>query len=313
METLYAGGKFMGEGQGGESTGVLKAYLDYLLVEKGLSLNTHESYERDLLRYFRFVGSSDAALLACVTERDIIDYLGRLREEGLKSTSVNRALAAIKGFFRYLVREGLIPASPLAEIRHAKVWMRLPDTLSRTEMETLLSQPRPEKPEGFRDRAILEFLYATGLRVSELVSLGLEGVNWQVGYVRTVGKGGKGRIVPLGKIAYGITREYLDRVRPLLLKNSRSDRLFLTRRGCGFTRQGMWKLIKKYAAQAGLEKKVYPHTFRHSFATHLLEGGADLRAVQLMLGHADIGTTEIYTHVTRQRLREVHRRFHPRG
>ncbi len=191
--------------------------------------------------------------------------------------------------------------------------MRLPGTLSREEMECLLEKPADATPAGIRDRAILELLYASGIRVSELATLTLNRVNRQMGFLVTVGKGRKERIVPVGQSALQWLARYIDQVRPSLLKKKTSNILFLNRSGAGFTRQGLWKLIKKYARMSGLEKKVHPHTFRHSFATHLLEGGADLRSVQVMLGHTDISTTQIYTHVTRERLKEIHKKYHPRG
>ncbi|MDZ4163711.1 MAG: site-specific tyrosine recombinase XerD [Smithellaceae bacterium] len=292
---------------------VLEDYLNYLLVEKGAALNTIESYSRDLHRYLACVNSSGSGELGGVTEEEVISFIVTWKGEGLSTNSVNRALAALRGFYKYLLREQIVDYSPVADLEHAKVWSRLPGTLSRAEMELLLSQPARNTSTGLRDAAIMELLYATGLRVSELIALHLNSINWQVGYLQAIGKGDKSRIVPIGQSAYSLLKEYLEQARPLFLKGGRSDKIFLTRLGGGFTRQGLWKVIKQYAARAGLGQKVYPHTFRHSFATHLLEGGADLRAVQVMLGHADISTTQIYTHITRERLKEVHKRFHPRG
>jgi integrase/recombinase XerD len=226
---------------------------------------------------------------------------------------VNRALAAIRGFYKYLLREKKVEFTPVAHVELAKVWMRLPDVLSREEMELLLAQPKAATPAEIRDSAMLELLYATGIRVSELVGLTVNSINWHVGYLVARGKGEKERIVPVGRTAYDRVKRYLDGARPLLLKREENDRLFLNHMGQGMTRQGLWKIVKKYAVKAGLGKRVHPHTFRHSFASHLLAGGADLRSVQIMLGHADISTTQIYTHVTRERLKEVHRKFHPRG
>jgi integrase/recombinase XerD len=226
---------------------------------------------------------------------------------------MNRKLAAIRGFYKYLLREARLEENPLARVQIARTWMRLPGTLSREEMETLLGQPAEATPAGIRDRAILELLYASGIRVSELATLTLNRVNRQMGFLVTVGKGRKERIVPVGRSALQWLARYIEQARPVFLKKRTSSVLFLNRSGEGFTRQGLWKLIKKYARMANLERKVHPHTFRHSFATHLLEGGADLRSVQVMLGHADIATTQIYTHVTRDRLKEIHKKFHPRG
>ncbi len=292
---------------------ILEDYLNYLLVEKGVALNTLEAYRRDLIRYLAGVKGDGSGSLDSVTEADVISFMARWRNDGLSPNSVNRALAAIRGFYRYLLREKILYSSPLTDLQQAKVWARLPGTISRLEMELLLAQPAKNTTRGLRDAAIMELLYATGLRVSELVGLNLNSINWQVGCLHTVGKGGKGRIVPIGQTAYRLLRDYLEQARPIFLQDKKCNEIFLTRLGGGFTRQGLWKIIKYYAAMAGIAKKVYPHTFRHSFATHLLEGGADLRAVQAMLGHSDISTTEIYTHVTRERLREIHQRYHPRG
>lgn len=291
---------------------LLDKYLDHLLVERGFSLNTVEAYGRDLRRYLNCVKPVSPSL-AEVSQEDLLSFMARWRHDGLSTNSVNRALAAIRGFHRYLMREGLAKTSPAIDLPDAKAWLKLPGTISKAEMELLLAQPAKNTIRGLRDAAIMELLYATGLRVSELIGLQLNHVNWQVGYVQTVGKGGKGRIVPIGRHAYLSLQEYLNQARPILLKDSKSNMIFITRLGGGFTRQGLWKIVREYAKEVGMDNKVHPHTFRHSFATHLLEGGADLRAVQAMLGHADISTTEIYTHISRQRLREIHQQFHPRG
>jgi len=236
-----------------------------------------------------------------------------LKEQGLAPNSMNRSLAALRGFYKYLLREKKLTDNPLAHIERARVWMRLPNVLGREEMERLLLQPDSSTTAGLRDKAMLELLYATGIRVSELIGLTVQSINWQMGYLVALGKGDKERVVPMGLLASEQVKGYLEVARPLLLKGRTSNLLFLNRLGTGLTRQGFWKIVNKYAFQANLAKKVHPHTFRHSFATHLLEGGADLRSVQLMLGHADIATTQIYTHVTRNHLKEVHRRYHPRG
>lgn len=288
-------------------------YMTFLSVEKGASLHTLDAYSRDLNRHIAFLRTLGREGWADVTTDDMLSFLTRLREEGLKARSTNRALAALRGFYRFLLREGVREENPLADIHHGKVWMHLPDTVSRQEMENLLRQPGLDRPEAVRDTAMLEMLYASGLRVSELASLTLGSINWQVGYLVAFGKGGKERVVPVGRVALSVLRRYVEEVRPALLKGGDTDVLFLNRQGRGLSRQGLWKLVRRYAERAGIRKKVYPHTFRHSFATHLLEGGADLRSVQLMLGHADISTTQIYTHVTRERLKDVHSRFHPRG
>ncbi|HQL91226.1 MAG TPA: site-specific tyrosine recombinase XerD [Syntrophales bacterium] len=292
---------------------LVEEYLHFLAVERGASLNTLEAYSRDLGQFLDYVRGSGVASPLAVSPERVTAFLGGLRGQGLSSASVNRKLAAIRGFYKYLLREARLEENPLARVETARAWMRLPGALSREEMESLLGQPAESTPAGIRDRAMLELLYATGIRVSELATLTLNRVNRQMGFLVTVGKGRKERIVPVGQSALGWLGRYIEQSRPVFLKKRTSNALFLNRSGERFTRQGLWKLIKKYAKMAGLERKVHPHTFRHSFATHLLEGGADLRSVQVMLGHADISTTQIYTHVTRERLKEVHKRFHPRG
>lgn len=288
-------------------------YINFLAIEKGLALNTLEAYSRDLNRYSEFMEVRGKREIVEIKSDDIIMYLGNLRNNGLTANSVNRALAAMRGFYKYLIREGVIEENPVASIELGKIWMRLPDTLSRDEMNILLEQPETDTPLGMRDKAMLELLYATGIRVSELITLTMNSINWQVGYLVVVGKGSKERIVPIGQSALDVLNNYMEQARPLLLRGRMTGTLFVNRSGSGLTRQGFWKIIKKYATKAGLAKKVYPHTFRHSFATHLLEGGADLRSVQVMLGHSDIATTQIYTHVTRERLKDIHKRYHPRG
>jgi integrase/recombinase XerD len=296
-----------------EDSARVDEYLNFLAVERGASLNTLEAYSHDIRQFIEFAAAEGVASVLEVKAEHATAFLGELREQGLSSTSMNRKLAAIRGFFKYLLREAKLDENPLARIQIARTWMRLPGTLSREEMETLLDQPVEATPAGIRDRAILELLYATGIRVSELTTLTLNRVNRQMGFLVTVGKGRKERIVPVGQSALEWLARYIDQVRPAFLKRKTSNVLFLNRSGEGFSRQGLWKLIKKYARMAGLERKVHPHTFRHSFATHLLEGGADLRSVQVMLGHTDISTTQIYTHVTRDRLKEIHKKYHPRG
>jgi len=288
-------------------------YLNFLAIEKGLSLNTLEAYSRDLNRYSEFMENRGITNIREITSDDVISYLGSLRKNGLTANSVNRGLAAVRGFYKYLLRENVMDENPVANIELAKIWMRLPDTLSKDEMNLLLEQPEAKTLLGIRDRAMLELMYATGIRVSELISLTVNSINWQVGYLVVVGKGSKERIVPVGKSAIDYMTQYVNEGRVKLLKGKRTNFFFVNRSGNGLTRQGFWKIIKKYATKSGLHKKVHPHTFRHSFATHLLEGGADLRSVQVMLGHSDISTTQIYTHVTRERLKEIHKKYHPRG
>lgn len=291
----------------------LDSYLNYLTVEKGLSRNTLEAYGRDLARYADFVVRRGVDSWKAVTPEVLVGYLETERKGGLSAVSMNRHLIAIRGFHKYLMQEKRAETSPVSHIELAKGWMRLPDTLSREEMETLLRQPGRETPTGMRDTAMMELIYATGLRVSELIALDMNHINWQVGYLIAFGKGGKERIVPIGRVAYEAVKMYVEEVRPRMLKGKMTDVLFLNRRGERLTRQGFWKIVRGYSLKAGLLKKVHPHTFRHSFASHLLEGGADLRSVQMMLGHADISTTQIYTHVSGERLKSIHKKCHPRG
>ena len=292
---------------------ILTRYLNHLLIERGMAQNTLEAYRRDLCRYFQFLQQKDLTKLQEAKPEVIIEYLVQIKSDGLSANSMNRALAALRGFYKYLIQEKIIGQSPLANIELAKVWMRLPDTLSKEEMNVILIQPGNQTAAALRDTAMLELLYATGIRVSELINLTMNSVNWQVGFLVVMGKGSKERIVPIGKTAYDCTRLYVDKARPQLIQKKNTDILFLNRFGTKFTRQGLWKIVIRYAQKAGLKKKVHPHTFRHSFASHLLEGGADLRTVQVMLGHADISTTQIYTHITKERLKEIHAKYHPRG
>jgi integrase/recombinase XerD len=288
-------------------------YLNYLLIEKGSSSHTLEAYGRDLGSFITHLRACGLSRIEDVVPENVISYLAEQRGKGLCSKSVNRQLAAIRGLYKFLIREGKVEGNPLANIGRAKDWMHLPGVLSREEMERLLTSPDSIGAASLRDKAMLELLYATGIRVSELIGLTLNGVNWQVGYLLVMGKGGKERIVPFGRCAYDSLSRYVESARPALMKRKQNDIIFLNRSGEGFSRQGFWKMVKKYAGLAGIKQKVHPHTFRHSFATHLIEGGADLRSVQTMLGHADISTTQIYTHVTRERLQDVHRKYHPRA
>jgi len=292
---------------------LLTRYLNHLLIERGVAQNTLEAYGRDLRRYYQFLQQKDLTKLQDVKPEVIIEYLVQIKADGLSANSMNRALAALRGLYKYLIQEKIIGQSPLVNIELAKVWMRLPDTISKEEMNVILIQPGNQTAAALRDTAMLELLYATGIRVSELINLTMNSINWQVGFLVVMGKGSKERIVPIGKTAYDCTRLYVDKARPQVMQKKNTDVLFLNRFGTKFTRQGLWKIVIRYAKKAGLQKKVHPHTFRHSFATHLLEGGADLRTVQVMLGHADISTTQIYTHITKERLKEIHKKYHPRG
>jgi integrase/recombinase XerD len=288
-------------------------YLNFLTVERGLSRHTLDAYSRDLNRYMSFIHNSGIHAMADVTADIVISYLTRIKQDGLNARSVNRALAAVRGFYKFLIHEKKIDANPFANIEQSKVWSRLPDTLSKEEMNLLLGAPGSKTPRALRDTAMMELMYATGIRVSEIITLTMNNINWQVGYVIVMGKGSKERIVPIGRSAYNCLYEYVNYARAGFMKEHATNTLFLNKSGMGLTRQGFWKILKKYAMQAGLHKKVHPHTFRHSFASHLLEGGADLRSIQTMLGHADISTTQIYTHITREKLKRIHKKYHPRG
>lgn len=295
---------------------LMREFLSYLVVEKGLARNTIESYGRDIKRFFAFLEGRDIrdiSALGGVDQELLALYLSSLREEGLSTRSIRRALSVIRGLYRFLLIEGLTSKDPTPPIETPKAWFRLPGTITQEEVERLLMTPSPSTPLGIRDLAMLEFLYATGARVSEIVSVGVADLNLEVGYVRLLGKGRRERIVPIGTSAARVLKEYLSHSRPRLAKSRALPHLFLGRRGRPLTRQGFWKVIKFYAKKAGIEKRVTPHTLRHSFATHLLEHGADLRSVQAMLGHTDISTTQIYTHVSRARLKAIYDRHHPRA
>jgi len=296
----------------------LDRYLTGLLSERGLSANTVEAYRRDLAKLQAFLNSEGREDLTSLTRADIPSLLGWLRGQ-LAPPSVARAVAACRGFYRFLLGEGVIHHDPFLNVTVHTSSLRLPKALSFVEVQRILDAPsrhvvvRGRKPEALRDDAMLEVLYATGLRVSELVTLDLEAVNMAVGCLRATGKGSKQRVVPLGAVSLRKLRQYLDAGRPALLKTRLSSRLFVTRSGKGMTRQGFWKLLRRYALAARIRKPISPHMLRHSFATHLLEGGADLRVVQTLLGHADISTTQIYTHVEKARLKQLHQTHHPRG
>jgi len=292
---------------------LIDSFLTYLTAVKGLSKNTLESYGRDILKLAVFLEGKDITHIDQVGYKHILDFLTYLKEQGLNTRSTSRTLISVRQFFKFLLTEKFIESDPTFLIRTPKIKMGLPETLSLEDVEKLLSSPDESSPEGIRDKSMLEVLYATGIRVSELVELGLNDVNFELGYIIAYGKGSKQRIVPIGEKAKIKLREYLDTSRPRLLKSRTSPHLFVTRLGRKMTRQGFWKIIKAYSRKSGLTKKISPHTLRHSFATHLLERGADLRAIQVMLGHSDISTTQIYTHIERERLKEVHKKYHPRS
>jgi len=285
----------------------LDLFLDHLALERGLAQNTIAAYRRDLEAHLEFLAQIDLARLDRADESHLLRYLGRLRKAGAAPTTVLRKLSALRSFYRYLVREAVIAADPTANLESHRLEARLPGVLSLAEVEAMLSKPDLSTARGLRDAALLELLYATGLRVSELTQLEVGDVNLKLGFVRCIGKGSRERIVPLGRKAIAALERYLP------TRKGDPQALFPGRSGGKMTRVACWKIIKRYAALAGVAARVSPHTLRHSFATHLLERGADLRAIQEMLGHADISTTEIYTHVSADHLREVYQSTHPRA
>ena len=288
-------------------------FLDHVKVERGLARNSVLAYGRDLAKFRRFADREKLADAAAIESRHLLAFLVSLSSEKLAIRTQARQLAALRGLFKHLRSERHIPIDPTAQIDPPRLGRRLPEVLDLHQVEALLAAPDPKTPRGLRDAAMIETLYATGLRVSELVSLLVAEVNLDAGFLRTVGKGNKQRLVPIGEAARDRIRDYFGTVRPLFDRGRNHAALFLTHFGTPMTRQGFWKLLKGYALAAGIDKPISPHKLRHSFATHLVERGADLRAVQAMLGHADIGTTQIYTHLSRTHLRDVHKQHHPRG
>ncbi|MEJ2200795.1 MAG: site-specific tyrosine recombinase XerD [Desulfuromonadaceae bacterium] len=287
-------------------------FLNFLLIEKGLAANTLEAYGRDLSRYAGFLQEEGIEQPDAITPAMVLRFLSRRKQEGLAPRSRARVLVALRMFHKFLLAEGLAGGNPTSQVVAPKSLRSLPKFLSASEVERLLAAPGGDAPASLRDRAMLEVLYATGLRVSELIALTRQDLQLDVGYLRAFGKRGKQRIVPLGEVAIEELRRYLDYGRPALDKDRGAAHIFLNRFGKGLTRQGFWKIIKRRALEAGIQKDISPHTLRHSFATHLLDNGADLRAVQTLLGHADISTTQIYTHVSRERLRQIYQQSHPR-
>jgi len=288
----------------------LDLFLNYLLVEKGAAANTVEAYSRDLTRYLGYLGERTPSQ---IRPTDVAGYLAHLKGEGIAPRSRARALSALRMLHRFLVVEGYCETNPTSIIEAPKGVQKLPRVLSCRDVEALLAAPLGTGAIELRDAAMLELLYATGLRVSELVGLAVAEVNVSAGYLMTIGKGDKERLVPMGESSCKAVSRYLALARGELLKGGTSSRLFLSRLGKGMTRQAFWNIVKKRALQAGVRSNISPHTLRHSFATHLLDNGADLRSVQIMLGHADLSSTQIYTHVTRERLKQLHVQFHPRG
>jgi len=293
------------------TTTYVALYLDYLTIEKGLAKNSLSAYGSDLRNFSDWLADQEIELER-VERLQIVRYFQALRGAGISARSVARALAAIRGMFRFLVAERHVKHDPTENIENPKLWTTLPKSLQPFEVEALLAAPDRAKPDGLRDAAMLELLYATGLRVSELIHVKIESLVMDAGFLRTIGKGSKERIVPFGDSARDAIVAYMERGRSHFVK-APDPHLFLSNRGKAMTRQSFWMKITRYARQAGIASKISPHVLRHSFATHLLENGADLRSVQLMLGHSDISTTQIYTHVSRARLQRMYEQFHPRA
>lgn len=292
---------------------LLDLFLDYVMLERGLSDRTLEAYRLDLGRFLGALTTRGVASINAVTREHVTDFLVAERERGLSVASVARELVVIKVFFAFLFREELVPHNVTEVMDSPRLWKTLPTVLSEREVALLLEAPDLDSRYGLRDRAMIELFYACGLRVSELCSLTLDAIHLDESYLRALGKGGKVRIVPIGEAARHYLVRYLDEVRGALLKGEASRFLFVTRQGGPFSRKSVWSMVKRYSARAGITKRVSPHTLRHSFASHLLAHGAPLRVIQELLGHADIATTQVYTHVDQARLHQVHQQFHPRG
>lgn len=292
---------------------ILDLFLHYLAVEKGLARNTLEAYSRDLHAYLDFLEGEGITSFAETSKITAMAFIQHLQKRGLSQRSIIRALVALRGLYGYLSQEGLLEANPLEDMELPRLIPSLPHVLTLQDVEQLLAQPDAETTLGIRDGAMLELLYATGMRVSELCELPTSGLNLEVGFVTVRGKGGKERIVPIGEAAMERARIYLEGSRPAILKGRESPYLFVNNRGGKLSRQGFWKILRTYALKAGITKHITPHTLRHSFATHLLERGADLRFIQAMLGHVDISTTQVYTHVNQEYLKKLHRQYHPRA
>ncbi|MCX5705594.1 MAG: site-specific tyrosine recombinase XerD, partial [Candidatus Omnitrophica bacterium] len=282
---------------------LIDTFLDYLSVERGLSANTISAYRGDLNAYLDFMSGNHIEAMSRIRRDDITGFMLNQKDRHIAVNSVARRLAAIRMFHRFLAREKILKSDPTNLIDSPRLWKKIPDTLTLNEVESLIAQPDIRDNQGIRDRAILETLYATGMRVSEAVNLRLDNVNLDIGFLRCIGKGNKERVIPLGKKAIASLKRYLEVSRSEILKKKSSEYLFISRIGKKISRQSFWKLIKRYARQARIKKPIRPHILRHSFATHLLERGADLRSVQEMLGHSNISTTQIYTHINRDRLK----------
>jgi integrase/recombinase XerD len=292
---------------------LLPRFADFIALEQGLSPRTQEAYRRDLDRFAQYVTSRGATAPLDVTARMLREYVYHLKDLGLSPASIRRNVSAVRTYFRFLTGDGIVVRDPSERLETPKRWRTLPDALTVEEVQRLLASPTLDDPLVFRDRALLELAYGAGLRVSEWITLGVRDLLLEDGLVRVFGKGSKERLVPIGRSAIGAAAIYLRELRPRLEKGEGKGILLLNARGRPLTRMGAWKILRGHVERAGITRHVTPHTLRHSFATHLLEGGADLRAVQEMLGHVDIATTQIYTHVDREYLRQVHRSYHPRG
>ncbi len=292
---------------------IIDDFLYYLVVERGLAENTLASYNSDLQQFIRYLKNSRVDSFSKVNRGLLVAYVVKMQQEGRSPATISQHLAALKSFFGFLKRERLVDEDPTADLESPRQIKKLPLVLTVSEVEKLLSQPRSDTPAGLRDKAMLELLYATGLRVSEMVQLNVDQVNLQGEFVRCLGKGSRERVVPMGQVACFHLRTYLENGRGKLIKKTTEPALFVNQHGRRLSRQGCWKILKAYARAANIKKTITPHTLRHSFATHLLENGADLRSVQELLGHADIGTTQIYTHLTKKKVREVYDKTHPRA
>jgi integrase/recombinase XerD len=292
---------------------LLQRFTDYIALEQGLAARTQEAYLKDLQRFAEYADVKGVAAPLDITARILREYVYHLKDLGLSAASIRRNVSAVRSYFRFLLGDGVVVRDPSERLETPKRWRELPDVLSVDEVQRLIAAPTLDDNMVFRDRALLELAYGAGLRVSEWITLGVRDLQLEEGLVRVFGKGSKERLVPIGRSAIGAVAIYLREQRPKLEKGEGKGILFLNARGRPLTRMGAWKILRGYVERAGITKHVSPHTLRHSFATHLLEGGADLRAVQEMLGHVDIATTQIYTHVDREYLRQVHRSYHPRG
>ena len=312
METMTSSRPENPEKPQSRSEELVDQFLDAIWLERGLSVNTLGAYRADLMTLRRGLLEKDIPIEQA-EKADLLAYIARRVESGAKPRSTARQLSSFRRFFRYIMREGLRDTDPTADIEMPRIGRSLPKSLTEDEVDGLLQAPNTDEPLGHRDRAMLELLYATGLRVSELINLKQSQVNFNQGVLRIIGKGDRERLIPLGDESQRWLRDFIDGPRMEILLERQTDYLFPTRRGDRMTRQAFWHIIKRYAQKSGIDKKMSPHSLRHAFATHLLNRGADLRVVQLLLGHSDLSTTQIYTHVARERLKELHSQHHPRG